>query len=171
LKSSLENLDDAIIVALGSNLAGPFESSQVLLDAALAVMGGAGMTVTARSSWWRSQAWPDPSDPPFLNGVALVTSPLSPAQVLAALHGVEAAFGRERHLPNAPRLLDLDLVSYGRLIAHAPVLPHPRAHERRFVMGPLAEIAPAWTHPVSGMSAKALARAAKVGADAAPVRP
>ena len=88
--------------------------------------------------------------------------------MLAGLLAVEAALGRTRSERNAPRTLDLDLIAYGREVRAGPglTLPHPRAHERRFVMGPLAEIAPAWIHPVLGQTAVALAAAARVGADA-----
>ena len=77
---------------------------------------------------------------------------------------------RERGASNAPRTLDLDLIAYGQTVVATPDLtvPHPRAHERAFVMRPLAEIAPAWRHPLSGETAAALARSAPVGADAAP---
>jgi 2-amino-4-hydroxy-6-hydroxymethyldihydropteridine diphosphokinase len=88
-----------------------------------------------------------------------------------ALHAIEAEFGRVRTAANAPRVLDLDLIAYGRRLCSdtAPILPHPRAADRRFVMGPLAEIAPAWRHPVSGERADVLAAAARVGVDARPV--
>jgi len=80
-------------------------------------------------------------------------------------------FGREHGLRNAPRTLDLDLIAYGRRVIDTPdlTLPHPRAPERRFVMGPLAQIAPAWTHPVSGLTAARMAATATVGTDAEPV--
>lgn len=133
-------------------------------------MGSRGLTVAALSSWWTSAAWPDPAAPAYLNGVALVETGLSAPQVLAALHRVEARFGRIRGEPNAPRTLDLDLIAHGRtLLDGAVVTPHPRAHERLFVMGPLAQIAPDWRHPVSGRTAAALAKEARVGTDAAPL--
>ncbi|MCP6769235.1 2-amino-4-hydroxy-6-hydroxymethyldihydropteridine diphosphokinase, partial [Klebsiella pneumoniae] len=71
-------------------------------------------------------------------------------ETMAALLRIEREFGRERSLPNAPRTLDLDLIAFGRERIEAPglTLPHARAHERRFVMGPLAELAPEWRHPV-----------------------
>jgi len=94
---------------------------------------------------------------------------LSPGDLLACLHDVERQFGRERHNPNAPRTLDLDLIAYGREVSDHPALPHPRAHERLFVMGPLAEIAPAWWHPVAGLRAATLRDRATVGVDAAPI--
>lgn len=125
----------------------------------------------ARSSWWRSQAWPDPTDPPFLNGVALVRTDLSPHALMAALGRIEEAFGRQRGVRNAPRTLDLDLIAHGRTQGELDglILPHPRAADRLFVMGPLAEIAPGWEHPAGG-SARDLARTAPVGRDATPVR-
>lgn len=88
-----------------------------------------------------------------------------------ALLRVEAAFGRRRGAPNDPRTLDLDLIAHGRTILDEPglTLPHPRAHERRFVMGPLAEIAPRWIHPRVGEAAQAIWVRASIGSDAAPL--
>ena len=147
------NIDDAVVVALGSNLPGDYASTSALLEGALRALEGAGFRVTARSRWWRSAAWPDPAAPPFLNGVCLAQTDLAPGQALEALHRVEHDFGRARHRANAPRTLDLDLIAHGRTVLAAPALPHPRAHERRFVMGPLAQIAPDWRHPILGRSA------------------
>jgi 2-amino-4-hydroxy-6-hydroxymethyldihydropteridine diphosphokinase len=91
--------------------------------------------------------------------------------VLAALLEIESAFGRRRSVPNAPRTLDLDLIAYGRRVIDQPglILPHPRAADRLFVMGPLAEIAPNWTHPITGETAAALAAKTTVGTDATPI--
>lgn len=163
-------LDDAVIVAVGGNLPGPFDSVESLLEAALTALDEAGLRVVARSSWWRSAAWPDPADPPYVNGVVVVETGLDPREALEALHAVERRFGRERHEPNAPRTLDLDLVAHGRTVIDAPGVhvPHPRAHQRRFVMGPLAEIAPGWRHPALGETAENLAISAEIGKDAAP---
>ncbi len=87
------------------------------------------------------------------------------------LQQVEREFGRQRSTPNAPRTLDLDLIAFGREIMATTELnlPHPRAAERLFVMGPLAEIAPDWRHPVTGCTAADLAAAASVGRDARPL--
>lgn len=163
-----EGLDGAVIVALGANLTGRFSSLESLLEAALEALEPEGLKVVARSSWWRSSAWPDPTGPGYLNGVAIVETGLEAGDVLAALRRVEAAFGRVRGEANAARTLDLDLVAYGRVVGswEGLELPHPRAAERRFVMGPLAEVAPGWRHPVSGATAEALAAGATVGVDA-----
>lgn len=163
--------DDAIVVALGGNLAGDFASSEALLEAALARFSQAGLPVLARSRWWSSAAWPDPMGNEYRNGVVIVEANGPPSAVLEALFAIERSFGRVRSIANAPRTLDLDLIAYGRQILDGPdlVLPHPRAHQRLFVMGPLAEIAPAWRHPVSGRTAVELAQAATVGRDARPI--
>lgn len=142
-----------------------------MLEAALARFAEVGLPVLVRSRWWRSAAWPDPSQPEYRNGVAVVEAHAGAEAVLAALLALETSLGRERSGRHAPRTLDLDLIAYGREIVETPdlILPHPRAHTRRFVMGPLAEIAPGWRHPVSGETAEVLARTALVGADATPV--
>lgn len=165
------NMDEAVIVALGSNLPGPFESSQALLEAALGALDGLGLKVVRRSRWWRSAAWPNPDDPAYLNGVALIETPFEARQVLSALHELEQDFGRNRGQANAARTLDLDLIAYGRqrLQDGGMVVPHPRAADRLFVMGPLAEIAPWWKHPVYGRTAAVLATQASVGVDARPL--
>jgi 2-amino-4-hydroxy-6-hydroxymethyldihydropteridine diphosphokinase len=160
-----------VVLALGGNLAGDYPSLEALLEAALSSFPRAGMRIVRRSGWWRSAAWPDPTQPAYLNGVTIVETALSPQALMAAIHALEADFGRKRVAENAPRTLDIDLIAYARLVIDAPglVVPHPRAAERRFVMGPLAAIAPDWMHPVLGKTAAQLAAAATVGLDAAPV--
>ncbi|MBI1405103.1 MAG: 2-amino-4-hydroxy-6-hydroxymethyldihydropteridine diphosphokinase [Caulobacter sp.] len=159
-----------MIVALGSNLPGDHGDSRTLLEAALDRFPAHGLEVAARSGWWRSAAWPDPAGPAYTNGVALVETGLTAEATHRALQAIEQAFGRERGEANAARTLDLDLIAYGRLEVNDPALtlPHPRAHRRLFVMGPLATIAPDWVHPRLRVSAADLARRCDVGTDAAP---
>lgn len=168
--SSLD-LDQAVIVALGCNDKGVWTSTRHALDAALARFRSEGVDVVARSNWWTSLAWPDPADPPFLNGVAIVRTELEPHALMAALGRIEEVFGRRRSLRNAPRTLDLDLVAYGRLCGdyEGLILPHPRAADRLFVMGPLAEIAPGWIHPERSRRADDLVGSVSVALDARPV--
>lgn len=165
--------DEAVVIALGSNLKGPYASSRELLEAAVCRFRPEGLDVVARSSWWASSAWPDPSAPPFLNGVAIVETALDPHETLAALGRIEQAFGRDRHAANAPRTLDLDLIAHGRVVDHDSglVVPHPRARDRRFVMGPLAEIAPDWRCPETGDTAEALLAHCTTGLDARALGP
>jgi len=163
------NAPDLAVIALGGNLPGAYPTMALSLAAAAARLPEEGFQVLRVSHWWRSAAWPDPADPPFLNGVVLARTALEPEDALRALHRIEAAFGRNRSAPNAPRTLDLDLIALGATVLEGPiVLPHPRAAERLFVMGPLAEIAPAWRHPISGETAEKLASAATIGQDAVP---
>ena len=84
-----------------------------------------------------------------MNGVAQLEGTAEPAKLLAALQAIENAAGRTRPYPNAPRVLDLDIIDLDGLVRDTPdpVLPHPRAHLRGFVLYPLAEVAPDWLHP------------------------
>lgn len=166
------DLEQAVIVALGCNDKGAWTSCREALEAALARFRTEGIDVVARSGWWSSLAWPDPSDPPFLNGVVIVRTDHEPHALMAALGRIEDAFGRRRSVRNAPRTLDLDLIAYGRSSGDLEglILPHPRAAERRFVMGPLAEIAPGWRHPTGGRTARELAASASIGPDARPAQ-
>ncbi|MBP6878973.1 MAG: 2-amino-4-hydroxy-6-hydroxymethyldihydropteridine diphosphokinase [Phenylobacterium sp.] len=163
--------DEAAVVALGGNVAGDYGSSEALLEAALARFAEAGLPILRRSCWWRSAAWPDPSDQEYRNGVVLVEARLSPQALIRTLFMLENEFGRMRSVRNAPRTLDLDLIAHGRIVSDDPelTLPHPRAHERLFVMGPLAQIAPEWRHPVLRRTAAELAASATVGLDATPL--
>lgn len=112
-----------------------------------------GVGIVSVSSFYASPAWPDPSDPPYVNAVARVETAKTPIELLETLHEVEKSFGRVRTVPNAPRPLDIDLIDYdGRIEAGPPVLPHPRLAARAFVLVPLADVAPQWKHPQSGLS-------------------
>lgn len=161
------------MIALGGNM--PFEGRPVEITSsrALEALSLEGVRRVVRSSFWRSAAWPDPEQNEYRNAVCLVETALPPPDLLALLHAVEARFGRRRgegEPLNAPRTLDLDLIAYGRKIETGPpVLPHPRASTRLFVMGPLAEIAPDWVFPGLDLTAQALAAAATVGRDATPL--
>lgn len=140
-----------ILIALGANLASLAGPPVATLDAALCELAKRGITIQKRSGFYKSEAWPDPSDPSYVNAVVAIETSLSPEALLAVLHEVECAFQRERHAPNAPRTLDLDLLDYeGRIEEGPPRLPHPRMETRAFVLVPLREVAPFWHHPVSG---------------------
>ena len=97
---------------------------------------------------------PPSGQPPYINGVAHFRGDIGPAELLAVLQRIEQQAGRRRDAANAARTLDLDIVAMGDLVRSAPdpVLPHPRAHLRAFVLQPLADLLPHWVHPVSGQS-------------------
>lgn len=141
------------LVAIGANLphaagGAPIETCRWAAGRLAAIPG---MRVLAVSSWWESAPVPpDPDSPPYVNGVALLEGETTPEALLAALHAIEDEAGRQRPYANAPRVLDLDLIDLGGRVRQAPppVLPHPRAHLRAFVLKPLAEVAPGWVHPV-----------------------
>lgn len=149
------------LIALGASLPGPDGAPPVetCRRAAAALDRIPGFRLRALSRWWESDPVPPmPGAPVFINGVARLEGQGDPSALLDALHGIEDAAGRVRPFPNAPRTLDLDLIAYGdRVLAGPrPILPHPRAHERAFVLLPLAEVAPGWRHPLLGLAVEDL---------------
>lgn len=148
-----------ILIGVGSNLPSAAGSPRETCEAALMHLGRLGVVVVDRSPWYETAPVPVSDQPWFINGVVAAETALSPAGVLAALHLTEAAFGRLRTVTNAARTLDLDLLAYHDRIRDegAPLLPHPRLHERAFVMFPLRDLAPGWTHPRLGKTAADLA--------------
>jgi 2-amino-4-hydroxy-6-hydroxymethyldihydropteridine diphosphokinase len=156
-----------ILIALGANLPSCAGPPVATLRAALERLPREGITVRAISPYYRSNAWPDPNDPSFVNAVTLVETARNPAELLAQLKDIERAFGRGVGVRNAPRPLDLDILDYdGRIEAGPPELPHPRLHARGFVLVPLKDVAPGWRHPVSRLSIRQLIEALPPGARA-----
>lgn len=154
-----------IVIALGANLPSRAGAPRDTLLAALDELSGGGIRVVAVSPFYRTEAWPDPGDPAFVNAVAMLETELAPDALMARLEEVERSFGRRPAARNAPRPLDLDLIDYnGRVQGEGPVLPHPRVEQRGFVLVPLAEVAPGWRHPVSGKSVGQLIAALPGGA-------
>lgn len=122
---------------------------------ALNVLHDRAVVVRAISSLWHSPAWPaGKGSPDYINAVAEVSTKLSSEMLLECLHEVEAIFGRTRKVINAPRPMDLDVIDYrGEVKSGTINLPHPRLMGRPFVLLPLLEVAPSWTHPVTKLSA------------------
>jgi 2-amino-4-hydroxy-6-hydroxymethyldihydropteridine diphosphokinase len=148
-----------ILIGIGSNLpAPPAETPLETVVAALRALSRRGIRVIAHSGWYLSEPVPASDQPWFVNGVAIVESKLAPPALLDGLLATEAGFGRVRSVQNAPRTLDLDLLDHdSRLYDTATLtLPHPRLHQRRFVLAPLCEIAPDWRHPRLGLTAAEL---------------
>ncbi len=136
-------------VALGSNLDGP----SVQVTRAMQEIGKLpGTHVLKRSSLYRTAPIGFDDQPDFVNAVIMIETVLPPHDLLDALLGIERRHGRVREFPNAPRTLDLDVLLYGGLVLHERglTLPHPRMHERAFVLLPFAEIAPETVIPGHG---------------------
>ncbi|MGL4554391.1 MAG: 2-amino-4-hydroxy-6-hydroxymethyldihydropteridine diphosphokinase [Gemmataceae bacterium] len=156
-------------VALGSNLG---DRSRTLTRA-VAALGEAGVAVVRRSGLYETAPVGGPDGQgPYLNAVVEVETGLSPEDLLAVLRRIEEALGRERAVHHGPRTIDLDLLLMGDEVRDTPALrlPHPRLHERLFVLEPLAEVAPGVVHPVLGRTAAQL-RAALLGITALGVSP
>jgi 2-amino-4-hydroxy-6-hydroxymethyldihydropteridine diphosphokinase len=145
-----------VYLALGSNLG---DRRRYLDDAILRLRAAPGITVRRVSPYYETAPVGGPADSgAYLNAVVEADTLLSPEQVLHSLLDIERSFGRIRTEPNAPRTLDLDLILYGDLVRHGPdpVVPHPRMHERRFVLQPLADLAPNLVHPAIRKSVREL---------------
>ncbi len=153
-------MGDMILVALGANLPGPDGAppDQTVARALAQVAAIPGLALVAASPWYETAPMPPSGQPPFINGVARLAGTIAPEVLLAALQAIEARFGRVRSVANAARTLDLDIIDIDGLRCAGPdlILPHPRAHERAFVLVPLADVAPEWRHPLLGKSAGAL---------------
>jgi 2-amino-4-hydroxy-6-hydroxymethyldihydropteridine diphosphokinase len=137
---------EKVLIGFGSNLG----DSVANCLAAIEQLGShSHIRVLARSSLYRTRPQVLTEQPWFINGVVLCETDLSPDELLDVLYQIESHFGRDRRIRWGPRTLDLDLLSFGDHQVKLPSLtiPHPRLHERRFVLEPLLEIAPNWVHP------------------------
>jgi 2-amino-4-hydroxy-6-hydroxymethyldihydropteridine diphosphokinase len=145
-----------ILVGMGGNLeSARFGSPVNTLRAAVAALREHRIRILRRSAWYRTEPVPRSDQPWFINSVILLATELQADDLLMVLQALEEQFGRIRIEPNAARVLDLDVLDYQGEVRETPslVLPHPRLHQRRFVLAPIAEIAPEWRHPISGLSA------------------
>ena len=147
-----------ILIGLGANLATKkFGPPRAALGAALQEIEKGGMRIKRRSSWYQTGPVPISKQSWYVNGVAELETYLSPLDIICAFLELEKCFGRVRTVPNAPRILDLDLLTYNNLIIKGATpkdltIPHPRLHGRSFVILPLLEIAPDWSDPLTGRS-------------------
>jgi len=157
-------VDKAIYIGLGANLPHPqYGPPKATLERALDALRGRGIEVLRVSPWYRTAPVPASDQPWYINAVVEISASLPADRLLAELHVVEETFGRVRSVPNAPRLIDLDLLDFrGEIARGGPgqaTLPHPRMIGRAFVLRPLADLAPDWRHPETGTPISALVAA------------
>jgi len=143
---------DTVYLSLGSNLG----DREAHLRDALARLEAADVHVVRRSSVYETEPQDVRDQPWFLNLVLEAETPLFPLQLLARIQAIEHGLGRRRTTPQGPRTIDIDILLYGTFVIHTRQLevPHPRLQQRRFVLEPLAEIAPNLRHPVIGLTAR-----------------
>ena len=148
-----------ILIGIGGNLdSARFGPPRDTLSAALAALEEKDIRILTCSGWYRTEPVPRSDQPWFVNGVVSLGTELAANDLLIMMQATERQFGRVRGEPNAPRILDLDLLDYQGEVMNATslVLPHPRLHERRFVLMPIVDIAPDWRHPILGLTAAQL---------------
>jgi 2-amino-4-hydroxy-6-hydroxymethyldihydropteridine diphosphokinase len=142
-------------IALGSNLNSKFGDREANFQEAVRRIGALG-EVRAVSSFYDTEPVGFLEQPRFLNGTLVLETELEPRALMRELLGVERAMGREREgaVAKGPRVIDLDLLLYRDVVMSTDELtvPHPEMQARRFVLEPLAEIAPEWVHPVLGVT-------------------
>ncbi|MDO9526895.1 MAG: 2-amino-4-hydroxy-6-hydroxymethyldihydropteridine diphosphokinase [Gemmobacter sp.] len=183
---------NTVLIATGGNLDFARQSPAETLRAAAAMLPALGFRNLRISALYRTPCFPAGAGPDYVNGAIAADWEGTAAAALAALHGVEAKFGRVRDTRWGMRTLDLDLLAFGDSVlpdlamftawcdlpadqqtTHAPdqlILPHPRLQDRGFVLVPLADIAPDWRHPVTGLTVAQML-AALPAADLAEIRP
>jgi 2-amino-4-hydroxy-6-hydroxymethyldihydropteridine diphosphokinase len=146
---------ERVLIGFGSNLG---DSVQICVTAIERLCQHPDLQVLRTSSLYRSSPLMLADQPWFINGVVLCETDLSPEDLLRVVQEIERDFGRDRQIRWGPRTLDLDLLVYGDHEVNLPALtiPHPRLHQRRFVLEPLLEIAPDWVHPTLNVSARDL---------------
>lgn len=186
--------DPQLLIALGANLPFGGQSPLETLQNALADLSAAGIASLHVSRIYATPCFPAGAGPDYVNAAAAAPVPpgLGPQDILALLHRIEAAHGRSRETRWGMRTLDLDLIAFGQTVLPDPethrlwrdldpalqrsetpdrlLLPHPRLQDRAFVLIPLADVAPGWTHPLLGLTVAQMA-AALPAADRAEVRP
>lgn len=146
-----------ILIGIGGNLPSTFGPPEQGPPQALRLLQERGAAIVQCSPLYGAKAVPVSQQPDYVNAVACIETSLGPELLLALILSIEVAFGRVRGRVNAARSLDLDLLAYDDICREGDVIiPHPRLHERAFVLAPLCDIAPDWRHPRLGRTAREL---------------
>ncbi len=144
-----------ILIALGANLPSRYGRPEDTLEAAKAELERRGVVILNSSGIIITDPVPVSDQPKYRNAVICAATKLPPRELFVLLKAIEADFGRIDASRNAARVLDLDLIAYEGQVINDPdlIIPHPRMHQRAFVLEPLCEIAPDWIHPVLNKTA------------------
>lgn len=170
-----------MLVALGANQPSRDGDPKVTLRHAIKALGSSGVLIRSVSPLYATPCFPAGAGPDYVNAAVSFDAPWTPEQALARLHEIENSFGRVRDQRWGQRTLDMDLIACDDLIAPDPdtyalwrdldpqaqtlkapdtlILPHPRLQDRAFVLVPLADVAPDWRHPVSGLTVRQMLEA------------
>ena len=152
-QDTLENQVNTIYLGIGSNL-GDKKSNIEKVKFELILNN---ITIIQSSSYYESLSWPNPNNPKFLNIVLKVRTNLKPLDLLEKCKLIESKLGRKPSSKNSPRICDIDILDYEKKRSNKLIiLPHPRLHNRNFVLFPLFEINKNWTHPVTKHNIKRL---------------
>jgi 2-amino-4-hydroxy-6-hydroxymethyldihydropteridine diphosphokinase len=153
-----------ILIAIGSNISGPWGTPQQSVQHALLALNRDGLKLLEASRLMLTAPFGKPNQPAFVNAVARIETHLPPLALLQKLHAIEKSAGRRRGLRWGPRTLDLDILDYHglmRLSHNKLILPHPGIPERIFVLKPIAEMSVKWRHPITHLTAQAMLRRLK----------
>ena len=144
-----------IIIGIGGNIKSDEGAHPIkVATKAISYLKDYSIKVTNKSSWYETEPIPKSDQPNFFNCIVIANTKLNELDVLKSLHEIEHKLGRKRRIVNEARIIDLDLIDYSKkiLVNKEIVIPHPRAHQRRFVMEPLAELDKTWVHPILKMN-------------------
>jgi 2-amino-4-hydroxy-6-hydroxymethyldihydropteridine diphosphokinase len=153
-----------ILIAVGSNISGPWGTPEQAVSRALKALNSDGVKLVKASRLMLTAPFGRPNQPDFVNAVAQIETHLPPMALLQKLHAIEKLAGRRRALRWGPRTLDLDIIDYGGLVRPCEkklVLPHPGIATRIFVLKPIDEMTAHWRHPVSHKTASEMLRRLK----------
>ena len=140
-----ENLVKTIYIGIGSNLGNRRKN----IELAKFKLIQKDIRIQKSSKIYESLSWPNPNNPKFLNVILEISSNLSPSKLIDVCKEIEISLGRKKRSKNAPRECDIDIIDYyNQKIINKIILPHPRMHERNFVLLPLYELNKVWTHPI-----------------------
>ena len=141
-----ENQANKVFLAIGSNLGDRFRN----IELAKIMLSDNRIKILKSSSFYETLSWPNIKNPKFLNVVLEIETNLRPLSLLDLCKKIEKSLGRKKSKKNSPRVCDIDILDYGKRNENNGInLPHPRLHQRNFVLIPLFEISKKWTHPKS----------------------